>query len=1009
YPHVNVNQRVTIDTQNLYLKETVILSPRTAYREADLKDRYERLLDEARKRHVNRIEYEDGRAPVAFIASGLAHSYLEHALTELGLLGKFPVLKLALPHPADPVLVERLTHRASHVVVVEEKRDFIESQVALILKDLAQEGGLRHPVQVWGKNFPRGLEGFPQTKGLNPSIVMERLIALFRSGAVGETGYDGARLEQEARLIRGALKPIADIPDRTPNFCPGCPHRDSASVLKEVKKDFRDASYMQRVHRRGSVDLVFHGDTGCYTMLMFEPYQELMHNYSGMGLGGATGAGIDPFIENKQVVFMGDGTFFHSGQAAISNSVKQNQDITYIILENKTTAMTGHQPTSATASDLLGRPTSVQDIGRILDGMLGGTASHVVRVNPEGRRAYKSLLETTVLKAGVKVIIADKECGITFQRRKKAGQRKILREMGFLPQDRKIQTTHEVCEFCLECTRSTGCPALRFVETPYGTKVDTDPSACESDGACHRIKACPAFEEVMITRRAALPDPLKELKLEHLPPPQAPLQMNGSWRGYIAGVGGMGVGTMTAILVRAAFKEGYRVVFSDRKGLAIRNGGIYSHITYHRNGIKDSPIIPYGKADLLMGLDLVESARALAPENHTCVAHPARTAAVLNSSKTPTTRVLTGKDPLGSMDLEEAVFSRTDPARTIACDLFALAEKFFQNKLFANLILLGVCYQKGFFPLGLESLEWAIRSSIPKSDLKQNELAFALGRKWVLEPALFGCEDEVLTPMGLLDAKCRNLPGGMHGRVAVEFRRRLREALDGMSLDEDLKKDFVLRGYDLVQYENLKYAEGFIKGVQSVYVRDDDRLGWEATRAVIHNLAKVMLIKDEIYVSYLLTRPEKLKRDQLRFGIDPERGDRIRYRHFNRPQFTLFRWNVEFDMETRNWQLKLMRGMKFLRHLLVGWHRRERDFRAWYQELVSRFEWRDERAYHAWCEVLRLPDEVRGYREVRYPHMEYAYKQGRTLLDNIHEFNKSPLRTFPDGDAAPGKRADRTF
>jgi indolepyruvate ferredoxin oxidoreductase len=58
-------------------------------------------------------------------------------------------------------------------------------------------------------------------------------------------------------------------------------------------------------------------------MLMFEPTEQLMHNYSGMGLGGGTGSGIDPFITNKQLVFMGDGTFFHSGQIAISNSASR--------------------------------------------------------------------------------------------------------------------------------------------------------------------------------------------------------------------------------------------------------------------------------------------------------------------------------------------------------------------------------------------------------------------------------------------------------------------------------------------------------------------------------------------------------------------------------------------------------------------------------------------------------------------------------------------------------------
>ena len=73
--------------------------------------------------------------------------------------------------------------------------------------------------------------------------------------------------------------------------------------------------------------------------------------------GGGTGAGLDPFVTNKQVVFLGDSTFFHSGLIAISDSLKNGQDITYVILDNKTTAMTGHQPTPGTDQNLMGETT----------------------------------------------------------------------------------------------------------------------------------------------------------------------------------------------------------------------------------------------------------------------------------------------------------------------------------------------------------------------------------------------------------------------------------------------------------------------------------------------------------------------------------------------------------------------------------------------------------------------------------------------------------------------------
>src|SRR5436853_4011056 len=105
-----------------------------------------------------------------------------------------------------------------------------------------------------------------------------------------------------------------------------------------------------------------------------------MHNYSGMGLGSGTGAGMNPFITNKQVVFLGDSTFFHSGVVAISDSLKNNQDITYVILDNKTTAMTGHQPTPGTELNLMKEVTFAQNIEKIIEGLAHSSTIPVVRV-----------------------------------------------------------------------------------------------------------------------------------------------------------------------------------------------------------------------------------------------------------------------------------------------------------------------------------------------------------------------------------------------------------------------------------------------------------------------------------------------------------------------------------------------------------------------------------------------------------------------------------------------------
>ncbi len=211
---------------------------------------------------------------------------------------------------------------------------------------------------------------------------------------------------------------------------------------------------MQSHYDKSPTDLVAHGDTGCYTMMMFEPNKPLMHNYSGMGLGGATGAGVDPFVTNKQIVFMGDGTFFHSGSVAIANAITQQQDITFIILENRTTAMTGHQPNPTHEEDIMGNKVLAHDIERIVRalipeaaGPLGKSAreskdvprARVIRMSPANRDEYKDMLEKVILEDGVKIVIADKECGITFHlQTPEAWSRRRRRRQGFVPSRRRI-------------------------------------------------------------------------------------------------------------------------------------------------------------------------------------------------------------------------------------------------------------------------------------------------------------------------------------------------------------------------------------------------------------------------------------------------------------------------------------------------------------------------------------------------------------------------------------------
>jgi indolepyruvate ferredoxin oxidoreductase len=183
-----------------------------------------------------------------------------------------------------------------------------------------------------------------------------------------------------------------------------------------------------------------------------------------------------------------------------------------------------------------------------------------------------------------------------------------------------------------------------------------------------------------------------------------------------------------------------------------------------------------------------------------------------------------------------------------------------------------------------------------------------------------------------------------------------------------------------VIWGGIDYARQYCDRVVQTYQRDRADRNYQLTRAVVWNLAKVMLIKDEPYVAAMLTSPEKYKRDQRRWKVNPARGDRIVYRHHNRPEFEILGRKIQFRWRSRDWQLRLMAGATWLRKLMPRWHRREREFRDWYAGVVDSLSWSDGRSYDKWVRVLKAPEPVTGFREVRYPKMEAARAGADALL-----------------------------
>ena len=959
YPQFNTRQKIQLDTATIDLQKHVLLPPNSWWQEATYAKRFERAVAAARDVGLNHILYPSAkRKPLGFITSGMAHSYLLHALFELGLLGEYPILRLGMSYPVDADMVRQLARQCRRIVVVEERRGFLEEQVsALVIRD-RQAGADSGEVEVWGKQFPNGLAGLPEVRGLHPSIVIARLVPLIKS--VSPSAWPAAPtagvLEREVETINStAESEVGSLPVRTPTFCPGCPHRDTASLCLEIKKRFMDADYMQRVYRRQPVDLVFHGDAGCYVMLMYPPNEPLMHDYSGMGVGGGTGVGTDSFTINKEVVFMGDGTFFHSGLAAVSQAVKLGQDITFIILENSTTAMTGHQPTSGVDYDIIGNPTAVQDIEEVVRGMAGDSSLTVVRVDPEQRREYSRLLERTFLADGVKVVIATKECGITRMRRKRRAERDIIRQRGYLPSWEHMNINQEICRFCLACMEMTGCPGLKHIETDYGRKMDTDLTWCVNDGACVRIAACSAFERVVIKRRRPPRSRVPELGLDQIPEP-AKRPADELWRCCLAGFGGMGIGLATQILVRAGHKEGYKVHFLDKKGLAIRNGGVASQVVYNIADQPVSALIPYGKADLLIGIDVLEAARALDPAGRMRVASKDRTAAVINTDKIATIRTLTGQDDFDPAELEQTIRDNTRSDDYLGRNISRICEKYLGSKLYANMMMLGFAFQKGLIPVSMHSMAWAIKDTI-RTDFRKNLYAFGMGRKLVEQRDLFTGPPVRSNWRDILEEKCRwtirRYPRGQ--RMADGLRQMAAELIEKVKgVGDSLKAAIVIRLYDCMRWGGLDYARRYADGVARTYQADKAEYGFAATAAVVRNLASAMLIKDPYFIAELATSPEKRARDREKYGVNPANGDRIVYRHLLSGRVSLAGKVFPVDLSVPSWVLSAVRYLRFLRKLTPGW-RRQRQFLSRYESAIADFSYDGEQQYRQALAALSSP------------------------------------------------------
>ena len=659
----------------------------------------------ARANGIDRVAMGAGAASVGVMASGKAWLDLLGALALLGIdearaaaLG-LRVYKVGLVWPLEPDGLDAFVRGLDTVLVVEEKRGVIEDQVKALLFNRPADARPR----VVGKEDLSGAPLLPSWGEIGPAAVARALLAVLGDAdpalAARRAALDAAK--------RDRPEPVDAV--REAYFCAGCPH----SVSTRLPEGSRASTGI-----------------GCHMMVIGLP-ERATSTFTQMGGEGVAWTGIAPFTDEEHLfVNMGDGTYFHSGLLAIRAAVAAKVNATYKILFNDAVAMTGGQAhdgeltVPALVEQLLAEGVRQVEVvagdpdrwfGRLPRGV---TLSHRDELDAVQRRLREV--------PGVTAIVYEQLCAAEKRRR---GKRAAVAP------PRRAFINERVCEGCGDCSAVSNCIAVEPVDTPFGRKRRINQSSCNTDLSC--IKGfCPSFVTVDGVRprgaRARTPQPAAapaangraaDLPLPALPPVDAPRAI------LLAGIGGTGVITVSAILAEAATLDGHAVVALDQTGLAQKNGAVLSHLRIARRPSDlAAPRIGPGEADVFLGFDLVTAAGATA----VAAAAPGRTRAVVDRHVVPTAAFVKNN----AVDLRAEGLLRTvrraiggEPA---ALDATGLATDLLGDAIGANMILLGHAWQSGLVPVTLDSLDKAI--ALNGVAVAMNRAAFALGRLAAVNP-----------------------------------------------------------------------------------------------------------------------------------------------------------------------------------------------------------------------------------------------------------------------------------
>ncbi len=779
----------------------------------------------ARANRINRQIWQvpDRDARLGIMTSGKAYLDTMQALLDLGLTPEIcqrigvRLFKVGMVWPLESTGLQTFAENLDEILVVEEKRQVLEYQVK---EELFGWVGRHQKIpRVVGKfddkdggewAVPQGNWLLPAHYEFSPAIVARAIGSRLLRMTLPDDVRAGiqARLAFLAARTRELARPRV-VTERKPWFCSGCPHNTSTRLPQ------------------GSRGLA---GIGCHYMVTWMGRNTQV--YTQMGGEGAPWIGQAPFTDEKHVFAnLGDGTYFHSGLLAIRAAVAAKVNMTYKILFNDAVAMTGGQPIDGPITvPMIARQVAAEGVEKIVVVTDEPEKYAQVADLPAGtpimhRDALDSVQKELREYPGTSVLIYDQTCATEKRRRRKRN--------AYPDPDRRAVINARVCEGCGDCSEKSNCLSVEPLETEFGRKRVINQSSCNKDFSCLN-GFCPSFVTVEGGKLRAPKVVQGAGHAAHaLPDPVLPI-LDKSFGIFIAGVGGTGVVTIGQLLGMAAHVEGRAGSVLDMAGLAQKGGAVYSHaviaptaddIHNTRIALGDADLVLCG--DLVVGTSADAIARMRAGHTHT----------LLNSDVAPTAAFIGNPDwTLAGDDLKREIAQACGEQRVESVDASELAVKVLGDAVYANPIMMGYAWQKGWIPLHRESIERAI--TLNGVQIEKNIEAFSWGRRAAHDPVMINA---------LIHPPASGNVLAVPGTTGGEFKSAGHDTHALESLRDH-------RAADLLAYQNQAYARQYVELVDRVTAAELQACGTNRLAMAVARYAfKLMAYKDEYEVARLYT------------------------------------------------------------------------------------------------------------------------------------------------------------